>query len=449
MTLRKRIALILSGLVVFVLAGPVIIFIAQGYSFDFQTNRLVSSGTLVIKTEPRGAEVKIKGQAALKTPLTKRFVQPGDYFVEISKDDYFPWQKRFSILPSQVTFLPKQNASIALFRKSPSEIRNQQSINGIYSSANSIFYLSDSGHQIYRLGFGLENPVSVASTTTAFNGAEIINSRMQVDRIEFLLSSHGTLWFVSGAQAKPFPSLAHADFGHGRETVLGINARSNLVEVGSATSTVLAKDVLSFSKAGNDLYFISRLASGESVLYYQRSNNGAKTMTLIPEFNSAKIIVSPQNQIYVLLDTNLYEVNPVRELEVAPPLGKDGFSNEVNQNLTKIRSGVNDAYWDEAGDLLAYGNEHEFWIYNPLSSASNQLLVRSTTAIASPVYHQSTGYAFWIEGQEIKAIEVDGSGQPNVYTLLRVTDPKKIIVNDLGNTLAVLDGQTLHLFQIR
>jgi len=46
MTLKKRIYLVITGAIVFILTAPVILLVANGYRYDFGQNRIIKTGTL-------------------------------------------------------------------------------------------------------------------------------------------------------------------------------------------------------------------------------------------------------------------------------------------------------------------------------------------------------------------------------------------------------------------
>lgn len=103
MTFRFRISLLITGFLVFILVGPAIVLFARGYSYDFENHRFLKTGALVIRTEPRGADVYLEGKLIGSAPLTKRLLLPDEYYVEVKKTEFRPWQKHVAISPQGVT----------------------------------------------------------------------------------------------------------------------------------------------------------------------------------------------------------------------------------------------------------------------------------------------------------------------------------------------------------
>lgn len=105
MVLRRRAILLATSIILFLLVAPTVIFFARGYRYDFANHRIISTGTLVIKTEPRDAVAILDGQLLEKTPLVKRFLLPKEYTLEIKKEGYHSWNKIVRIHPKQATLV--------------------------------------------------------------------------------------------------------------------------------------------------------------------------------------------------------------------------------------------------------------------------------------------------------------------------------------------------------
>src|SRR3989344_6044713 len=119
MTLKSRVALIVSGFLIFLVLAPAIVLTAQGYYFDFENYQLVRTGTLTVKTDPRGAIVTANGSRLGDTPLAKRFFLPGEYRVEVDKPGYQPWRKFIAVNEQRVASLPRGTEKIFLVLLNP------------------------------------------------------------------------------------------------------------------------------------------------------------------------------------------------------------------------------------------------------------------------------------------------------------------------------------------
>lgn len=103
---------ILSFLILGTLAA---VFYGKGYRFGLSEGRLDFTGTglLVTTSTPDGARVFVNGHLTTATDNTIN-LSPGDYNVKISKDGYFPWEKKLKIQKEVVT-----KADALLFPNAP------------------------------------------------------------------------------------------------------------------------------------------------------------------------------------------------------------------------------------------------------------------------------------------------------------------------------------------
>src|SRR3989338_2859603 len=428
MTLRRRIMLIISGIAVFTALGPLIVLMAHGYRYDFDDGNLVVTGTLVIKNEERGATVELNDTKLNDTPVTKRFLTPDKYEVEITKNGYRTWRKRVNIYERQVTFLPSQNEKISLLLSEARALKTEDNVGDIFAFEDSIFFLNVPGTKIFQTSFDTSVSRVVASSTLALPEARFIDARFGGGGPEFILKSRENYWYVSGDIRYMLPSVTGHQFAGDAGTVLGINSKNDLLRIERTSVSVIANDVLAFKKNGEQIYYLTKLPAGQFALMRTVDGTRSDKVIDIPSFANGSIVLSTDNQVFLLLDRELYE---------------------VKDNLAGINSNVDSAYWDIHGHFLLYGNSHETWAYESLANIPNRLLLRSTVQTLSPFYHKGIAYAFLVEGNEIKAVEGDSSGQPNIYSLLTSEVLKKISLNEDGDVLAVLDGQSLKLVLIR
>lgn len=75
---------------------------AQGYRFDLSSKTLRPTGLLVAISNPRGAQVFIDNELKTATDNTIS-LSPGEYWVEIKKSGFYPWQKELLIEKELVT----------------------------------------------------------------------------------------------------------------------------------------------------------------------------------------------------------------------------------------------------------------------------------------------------------------------------------------------------------
>lgn len=358
MTLKSRAVLIVCGIIIFLTVAPIVIFLARGFRYDFAKHRLIKTGGLMIKTEPKNALVFLNQKKQKSTtPLTRRFLAPGDYSLEIKKEGFQPWQKTIPIYEELVTYLPSSGPEkIFLFLKNPRSFIISTTTQDFLAPSDEIYYLQKG--VVYRAAPMGEKKTLVATTTADILNPELITANHESEQNQYYISPDKKNFLMKNPNANDTRLLAES----------------------------------------------------------------------LPRFTESQIIVAPTKRIFLLLDDTLYQ---------------------VMETLEKINSPVSYATWDADLEGLVYGNSHEVWLYLP-ERQENELVTRSSQILGPAVYNKKTGYVFVAESNQIKAIELDPLGQPQVYVLVETKNSKpKLAVNREGTDLIYLDGQTLYSLKIR
>ncbi|MBU3901365.1 PEGA domain-containing protein [Patescibacteria group bacterium] len=166
------------GLVlIFILATPPTILYALGYSFDWQTKSLVQTGGFYLKSLPNNAAIVIDNKSKKTTPRLISRLAPKVYSVAVTKDGFYPWNKKLEILPELVTearniiLFPKNitpekvagnvTSTISDWLISPTDKQNQLQAQQVASSSAGwlnrgadIFYLDRANFILYRRDWG-------------------------------------------------------------------------------------------------------------------------------------------------------------------------------------------------------------------------------------------------------------------------------------------------------
>lgn len=125
---------------IFLIATPLVILYARGYTYDFFSKNIYHGGALSIETAPLGATVFIN-DIKLKqlTPIHLTNVLPQNYHVRIEQPNMYAWEKDINIVSNETTYLH----DIDLFQKKlPREIELTNSmIEKIYPSENTNVFL--------------------------------------------------------------------------------------------------------------------------------------------------------------------------------------------------------------------------------------------------------------------------------------------------------------------
>ncbi len=124
---------------IFLVTAPLIIGYTAGYRYHFKQHRIVKTGGLFIATNPKDATIEINTTLRNETsPASILNLSPGDYRVRITKDGYWPWEKRLPVESERMTFAN----DIVLFKKEPPTLIKQAEITdtAITPRDNTILY---------------------------------------------------------------------------------------------------------------------------------------------------------------------------------------------------------------------------------------------------------------------------------------------------------------------
>lgn len=99
----------------FIIATPLVLLYALGYSYDWSEQRLEKTGAFFLKSKPPKAEIYINGKYKGQTNRLIKRLKPRVYEVEVRLEGFHPWTKQLSILSRQITQAP----NIVLFPKNP------------------------------------------------------------------------------------------------------------------------------------------------------------------------------------------------------------------------------------------------------------------------------------------------------------------------------------------
>ncbi|KKR08589.1 MAG: hypothetical protein UT32_C0001G0109 [Parcubacteria group bacterium GW2011_GWC2_39_14] len=118
MNINIRRAIALAFIIAFFITAPLLIFYTAGFRYNFKKAQVQRTGTLIIKTTPKSAQVSLNSKVlTATTPIRENNVLPDEYEIKINKAGYYPWQKKLDIRPQETTFIE----DVLLFPQSQSE----------------------------------------------------------------------------------------------------------------------------------------------------------------------------------------------------------------------------------------------------------------------------------------------------------------------------------------
>lgn len=405
-------------IIVFLVTSPLVVLYARGYRFDWQSFRFTLTGTISVKTIPRGAAIFLNNKNYKKLSPTKiDGLKPKVYHLKITLARYCDWEADLVVRPELVT----SATHIILFPENIPEntiLADQIENMKVSSDDQKIIYNVKDGERKGTWLFLRENSEKIKLSDIYFNEFHwspdnkkvlLVKKEAQGTRYGFLNLSPleegekikildlGTFF------KKPIENIA---WPPSNSQKLFLTCAKNLYEMDpeKPEANLLQKNVLAFSPTSRGILFIQKNKNGYFLVSQEyRPGSLPKIVSPLPESEDYKII-SDSKKIAVIAAGNLYLIQ-----DILP---------------RKIASNVALASWSPDGKRLLYFNEHQIGIYYE-KDESNVILTRDSRRLQNIGWWPRSQYVlFTVEGK-IKLI--DAAREMNTHF---ITDIKNKVFFD-------------------
>ncbi|MDP3995070.1 MAG: PEGA domain-containing protein [bacterium] len=441
MTLKARRILYISFMIVFFLAAPPLVLYTAGFRYDFQYNRVVETGSLVVKSQPSGSSVHLNGeQYKNSTPTIINTILPGKIKLLVEKDGYHPWEKVLEIKARVTAF----QENITLFAISVPVTAALHPVRAYHWNQNQdkLAYVTT------------DNTLRVLNTLNN-KDTLIANLNTKAD-IELAWSPYGDEFFFG--RITP---------GGSKEYVI-VNAQSldRVIPLSSVTSGAVRSvqwdpknraSLYAVRSASGELVRLNYLTATERVVFqgpvaaYHADTNRIALIaeSRAPELQLLWINPSDQSTVHLLSHADAQEghefaathsrnialYHPARrELTIIDPSVRPEVSENAD-NATVI-AGVREYVFTEDGSTLVYSDG--FGIYTrqfttpinvlPRIQNASVLVTRYSKPVSSLAASLGTGHVFYGVDGELRASEVSAPSDPWSTTLL----PEAAGISDLA-----------------
>lgn len=442
---RARYSLIAAGIVAFIILTPFIVLFVSGKKYDFKNGRFVKTGILGIKTEPKNASIYINGSKHGTTNQNIRFLNPGDYTLDIKKEGYFDWNKRLTIRPQFVTWNFENTDNLFLFFSNPEKQKLAENVLDFFAGKKRIIYLQ--AEQIVFADIGSPEQKTSVDFKERIKDGKIITSP---DENYFLITA-GENNFVLDARSKSLTDiteLTSKQAAFSSKTSFQASERSfkfssdnklyqllegsiYLLDWGKNEKEVVIDNVLAFEANSSGIYYVKL---EESLLGIRRSlahasfPNFTENILLddIPPFIEAQIYLTENNQLLVLGNNALYV---------------------LNEKLEKIAEQV-ETVQIENNENIFFNTGNEINSYDMVSRETKQI-TRSLQKISNVVGNTKVGWVFFINDNRLQNIELDSRDHQNNYTFTEATDTSKFYIDSETKKILLLNQGIITQLKIR
>lgn len=438
MTLGFRRGVYLIFMITFAAAAPLVILYTQGYRYNPKHQRLDPTGTLVLSTVPRGATISLNNQT-LKyvTPKTLQAIPPANYTVKLSKDGYWPWEKKLQIKAGSAVFV----SNIRLWQKAiPEKVSS-----GIYqlfsiSPDNTSLILSswrDNTEQFFRfdlltdesLRLIFERPMQSPSSRLIWSGQMNKVLISGADSLAILeLGRQPSLTTISDFVPDKISNLKwdavndNLLYGADEKTVYSIDlAKKNLTPLIHWPPKLADKETLAdYSVDGNTLWLLIQVKGSPSVL---------RSFSLLTE-GEQKEFTLPTSLMYKFLASN---DDLVVIQDSAQKMSAWRTTKESILPILDASSVTQTMFSDETGDLL-YSSPFEIWTYNPKTDVAN-LLTRLGSEISKINWYPDGSHVIFFANGKLNIIERDERDIRNRWELAELQDLTDYAISPDGTAI--------------
>lgn len=415
MTIKTRFTLIGTCIIIFLIITPVLTLFARGFKIDWQNRQIIKTGTLIAKTQPAGANIYLNGKNSGKTsPATIRFLNPDDYDIKVEKDGYFSWSKRLPIRSQLVTWINLNRDFVTLFYDTP---RLVEAI-----PATAVSFSKTKRELVFQNQNKLHSYNLDSDAKTALGSAEELALPLS-DKIKW--SDAANLYKTLTNKALVAAIKNQADAVKKFETNGNFSAflQNNTLYKTNLTDTpeILEKEVSEFALDHDRVWFVKN----QTIIQLDLATLEKTTVIQnLPAGQTVSLIRAPEH-LFAIIDDRLFFVN-------------DG--------LEKLHDRADYASWDEQSKTLVFGNDNEIFLFYP-EQKKTELLYRSTSSLLHPWLNDYSGYVFFSNENKIKAVELDGRNQRNLFTLLE--SGLNFSLDQTAKKLLIVRPEALEIYQIR
>jgi len=434
MSLKYRRVLYIIFFLIFFITAPLVILMAEGYRYNFKKRTMEKTGVLFLESKPDKAKIFLNGKEQKDTTEARiKNLLPGEYLVELKKQDYNGWQKKLTVYPNQTTFAQY----VRLFKENPAveKIWPHKIILASEPTEKSValLYFEEEKYQLALLDLDkaevrpiLElnfkpDKISISPTEQyiAFNKKQRLfvfdTLAKKIINLEDLITGEISAWHWS--KQNNSENLLMVAEQKIKRLDLALNKTSNLATENPVIDCWADK---------NQLFYLSR--EKEEIIIKKSEfldNNDTLNIKGLP-LSSNYEISGMINEYILIRETKnkiLYLINSAdltEKIKVFPEVEYVAINNQ---------------------DILM-GNQWEFSVYN-IKDKEEKIITRLSQTINQARWYPVPTHVVFATGEEIKVIETL-TGEKIQTNLINNFQAKNIFINQDGDRLYFSDDKNLY-----
>lgn len=405
MTTRTRYFILVICIIIFLGLAPSLILYAKGQKLDRENKKVVNTGIISVRTNPKGVKVFIDGQESGETPLSARFITAGQHTIEIKSPQTKTWKKQLLVEAGRVTRIGDTSNPIVLIKESQANIVAKDIIDFKVIDSEKIAYLSNQKALIFFNTKTLKTektiavPDSVVSFTMDTTGNIILLFNDKGEQISGLNLKNNTNIPKLGLEISEMIKQGEESLWYQKtDKLYEYDIKSNIAKV-------IKENVLAAQAEDNKIYALTQKDNHAEISFASNGEEFAPLISdlVVPPSKNIKLFVSPQKQIFLLADTDLYKLASVLE--------------KITDNISSV---------EITGSGLVLYSPGETKFYN----SDNEKLALISRDTQSQAITQARliegGYFVTFKNQKITATEMDDRDSKQIYDIAPATEARSL-----------------------
>lgn len=393
---------------VFFTAGYLALLFAFGYTYDFEMDKFVKTGSIYLDANVSSlvsvGNSKPKKTSLIGNDFTKKYLLPGVYTIKVAKEGYATWSKTIEI---PAGFVASFN-NIALLPEDLSPTVVFPNIKNLYpdDSGKSAFYI-DANNQFGFVDFSRSEVKPFSSTISI---APAIFSWDELNGQVFLSNFATSKIIGKDERTMPVPSAVLNPTleieGKYLVSQLGQTISVYNHETGSFEDRI--NNASSFYANGNNIYYIN---SKDNLLYvYDLNKKEILLVSGADNFKGGTLLKAEkvQNDVYVLIraktQNHIFKINPEKVALIAQ--NADDFKFSYDKKMLAWRS---------------FDGIYVYWLEDtknqPFKKAGDTEKITNLRDIKDFYWHKQNGHLILFTDRLIRFVEIDTRSGPISVTV--------------------------------
>ncbi len=427
MTLTHRRILTFILFLLLISVGPGLIFYGAGYRVNIKQKRIERVGLLHITTDPENTTITIDGQShPISNELVLSSLQPKEYDIVISKNEYHSWYKRLEIFPGESTFI----RDLQLFVDNPTELITSITQNPVELATTNDYAYFQSANSLMQFAFASEK----LTQHPLANQFEIIN--FQTDSSGKAVFLQNAIWYYFDGS-----TIAPLDVRYLKEDVSKIFVEGNLLHIITESGIYSASPQEENASLIVQQSFIQTLFVANTQYWfiaYEPSKKHSFLYKVVNEQSRPELITTLPYQDQYLIKENFDGFLTLSSPEELKIILVD--SNTLPAITEEIRS-IKNWQWSKNRKQLLVATDFELLIFHYNEARRQELLMRLSKPFSDAAWETNETHTFYIADDQLQLVERDERFQRNTILLTEKLPELQILATPIS-------GKTIYLTSI-